>query len=134
MPKGMEWLSLRTYIPVHCTSVLPTLRITVPVPNDFGEILPVQLYRKSTNINNSISRLTCPISTTSTLRDPAVETSPIIPESRYVIQHLNTLGFHSLYSSIVNVILLCVYLFQSPKSALVTWDQLTFGFSLTHLF
>jgi hypothetical protein len=109
------------------TSVLPT----VPVSNDDWKTLVIQLYLKSTNVNNSTSRLTPKNFNKTTLCNSTVETSPLIlvvPRPCYEFLQSTMLLVYSPF-----VILLCLYPFRDPTPLLSSWVKLRFGYFLTHL-
>ena len=109
------------------TSVLPT----VPVSNDDWKTLVIQPYVKSSNFNNSTSRLTPIIFNTTTLCNSTVDTSPLILvvlRPCYVFLQSTTLRVYSPF-----VILLCLYSYRDLTAPLLHWVNIPLGYFLTHL-
>jgi hypothetical protein len=78
-------------------------------PSDYWDTLLIQLYWKSTNTNNSTSRLTPAISIKNTLCNSRVETSLLVLVAlrpRYVFLQSKTLRVYSLFVILLSVITL----------------------------
>ena len=110
------------------TSILPT----VPVPNDYWETLLIQLYWKSTNINNTTSQLTSAICIkTYSLQFYSRNLSACTSCTKAML-HLPTVENTQSLFSICNPTL-CHYSFRISTSPFVMLGQFTFGYSLTLL-